>query len=85
VENELPVSLVIGFAVLLGVAVHEGMRRHAASEVHLVDAVAGPAPVAEEGCGARRNVDTNSSERGQRFEGLRTVIRANVDSVAAWS
>ena len=36
-------------------------------------------------CGARRNADTNSSERGQQFGGLRTVIRANVDILAAWS
>ena len=36
-------------------------------------------------CGARRKGDTNSSERGQRFEGKGTVIRAKGDTLAGWS
>jgi hypothetical protein len=36
-------------------------------------------------CGARRKGDTNSSERGQQFEGKRTAIRAKGGTLTGWS
>jgi len=51
-QNQLPVSLIVGFAVLLGVTVDVGIRGAnlvtRVVEMHHIEAVAGPAPVKKE-------------------------------------
>ena len=51
-QNQLPVSLIVGFAVLLGVTVDLGIRGAnpvaRVVEMHYIDAVTRPAPVKKE-------------------------------------